>query len=60
LALIGKAFAGLHGRLLEADVREFRVDRRVFEELLRLDGPLDRLNESSREAPPPLPEKERL
>ena len=37
IELIEKAFEVQHGRLLERDVREFTVDRRVFEELLRLD-----------------------
>ncbi|MCG8454945.1 MAG: 5-bromo-4-chloroindolyl phosphate hydrolysis family protein [Holophagales bacterium] len=55
IALIARAFGQQHGRLLEDDVREFRVDRRVFEELLRIDGRFD----LSDEPPPPPPERER-
>lgn len=34
-----RAIEEQHRRLVEQDLREFAVDRRVFDELLRLDGP---------------------
>ena len=37
VALIGRAFEAQHRQLLSEDFREFKVDRMVFEELLRLD-----------------------
>ena len=38
LRLMEHAFEEQHRRLLDQDVRDFSLDRRVFEELLRLDG----------------------
>lgn len=40
--LIEKAFTAQHTRMLESDVMAFDVDRRVYEELLSLDGQIDR------------------
>ena len=37
IGLVAEAFEAQYARLLEQDVRELRVDRLVFEELLRLD-----------------------
>lgn len=41
ITMIEKAFAAQHSRMLESDVMAFEVDRRVYEELLRLDGEID-------------------
>ena len=41
IRLIEKAFEEQHRRLLAEDLREFTIDRRVFEELLRLDERLE-------------------
>ena len=41
IAMIEKAFAAQHSRMIESDVMAFEVDRRVYEELLRLDGDVD-------------------
>lgn len=37
IGLIGKAFEAQHARLLEDDLRELEIDRRIFEEVLELD-----------------------
>lgn len=53
LRLMERAFEEQHRRLLDQDVRDFSLDRRVFEELLRLDGSVvDQLPESQPESQP--------
>ncbi|MEO1368168.1 MAG: 5-bromo-4-chloroindolyl phosphate hydrolysis family protein, partial [Acidobacteriota bacterium] len=50
IGMIEKAFAAQHTRMLESDVEAFDLDRRVYEELLRLDGQIDRWADDDFEA----------
>ncbi|MEM1181567.1 MAG: 5-bromo-4-chloroindolyl phosphate hydrolysis family protein [Acidobacteriota bacterium] len=42
IGLIEKTIAAQHARMLKSDVEAMDMDRRVYEELLRLDGEVDR------------------